>query len=163
VVNGALVYNPFRDLRLYAFFTSPSGKLYIFYDGFYDGDGAGNMATPDTANTVWRIRWMPDEVGPWQVQWSFSNGAGSGSGSFLVSDTLIPGPPKQDPNNPRLLVTARGAPFNWRGYSIKHLGNKICCDPPMTLSDADAMVNQVIEPYLEAVSQPSDLERVSKP
>lgn len=145
--------NPFRNLVLEATFQGPSGPP-IAFQGFYDGDGAGGMV-----GTVWRIRFMPDKVGTWTVSWTFTDGIGNGNGAFTTSDTGIPGPARLDPANNKLLVDARGNPIHWRGYSIKHVGNSICCNPNfggehngqtpgLQLSDGTNYVQQVIEPYL---------------
>ena len=62
--------NPFLDYRLQVTFTAPSGKTYNV-PGFFDGDGHGG-ATGD----VWRVRFSPDEAGPWDFRASFRIGRG---------------------------------------------------------------------------------------
>ena len=60
--------NPFLDCRLQVAFTSPSGKTHNV-PGFFDGDGHGG-GTGD----VWRVRFSPDEAGPWRFTTSFRIG-----------------------------------------------------------------------------------------
>jgi hypothetical protein len=62
---------------LTAVFTSPSGKKTTFW-GFYDGDGNGGQ----TGN-VWKLRFMPNEIGTWTYLFSWSDGAPGGSSSFV--------------------------------------------------------------------------------
>lgn len=61
--------NKFSGVALNTSFVSPSGDTFAFW-GFYDG------------GTTWRWRFMPHEVGEWQYSWNFSDGSGSGAGSF---------------------------------------------------------------------------------
>lgn len=138
------VVNPFRNLLLNATYVGPSGQV-LNVPGFYDGDGAGGMS-----GTVWRLRFMPTAVGNWTVSWTFTDGVGNGSGGFSVSDTGIPGPAQLDLANFKLLVNARGTPIHWRGYSIKHLGNLLCCDPPLALTDGTALLTSAVDPFLVA-------------
>ncbi len=60
--------NPFLDFRLQVRFTGPGGSHYDV-PGFFDGDGQGGRA-----GNVWRVRFSPDEVGPWRFQASFRKG-----------------------------------------------------------------------------------------
>ena len=59
VLHGEPGANPFRDVRLEAYFTTPGGKE-IRVDGFYDGDGAGG-----TQGDVFKVRFAPGEPGRW--------------------------------------------------------------------------------------------------
>ena len=68
--------NKFLDVTLKVQFQAPSGKLYDFY-GFYDGDGEGNAD-----GNVWKIRFMPDEVGEWKYVYSWSDGTTGGNGNL---------------------------------------------------------------------------------
>lgn len=74
VTNDKSYSNKFDGVTLETTFTSPSGNKYDFW-GFYDGAG-GN-----TGN-VWKLRFMPDEVGTWSYTWSFSDRSKFGSGTF---------------------------------------------------------------------------------
>ena len=51
--------NPIQETALLAVFKSPSGQMHRV-DGFWDGGAA------------WRVRFMPDELGPWTWQTEFS-------------------------------------------------------------------------------------------
>lgn len=79
--------NPFKDVVLDATFNSPSGRKVPFF-GFYDGDGKGGQH-----GNVWKLRFMPDEVGQWSYKSRFSNGTPAAEGSFVcVKDGARPGP-----------------------------------------------------------------------
>lgn len=137
--------NPFRDVQLNATYRAPSGRVINFF-GFFDGDGAGGQrgATGD----IWRIRFMPDEVGPWSVNWWFTDGSYSGSGTFTATDTGLPGPARLDPANPKLLADARGRPIHWRGYGLKHRGSY--SDPPVQQHQANAFLREMVDGQLIA-------------
>jgi hypothetical protein len=91
--------NPFTSVTLEAKFTAPSGRM-VKYWGFYDG------------LTLWRQRFMPDELGTWFFSLSFSDGAPGTVGSFeCVEQGALPGPWKQNPDNPRWLTDYRGNNF----------------------------------------------------
>jgi hypothetical protein len=61
--------NKYTDLWLNATFWSPAGEKLPFW-GFYDGDDS------------WRLRYMPNQVGHWRYDYSFSDGSMGGSGEF---------------------------------------------------------------------------------
>ncbi len=88
--------NPFRDVSGNVTFTGPSSRQ-ITVDLFYDGDGQGGQT-----GTVWKARFMPDEVGTWN--WSSSSGASEldgRSGSITVTDLGFAAPFEIDPVYPR--------------------------------------------------------------
>ena len=99
--------DPFYGVDLNTTFTSPTGRQIIWW-GFYDGDGQGNQG-----GDIWKIRFMPDELGTWTFTWQFSDGSLSGSGSFEAVDTVAnprkPGPLKHDPTINQWLMTADGS------------------------------------------------------
>lgn len=68
LVNYSKYSNPFRHVTLSATFTSPSGKPVHFF-GYYDGDGKGGQI-----GNVWKLRFMPDEIGIWSYTCQFSDG-----------------------------------------------------------------------------------------
>lgn len=76
--------NKFVDVDLRASYTSPSGKVTDFI-GFFDGDGkgGGNKST----GTKWKLRFMPNELGVWNYQWSWSDGTAGGKGTFASVPT----------------------------------------------------------------------------
>ena len=71
--------NKFVDAELLCKFTAPSGKSTDFF-GFYDGDGKGG-GDKQTGN-IWKLRFMPDELGEWHYVWRWSDGTEGGSGRF---------------------------------------------------------------------------------
>lgn len=79
VVNNTAYENKFNDAELRCNYTAPSGKEIEFF-GFFDGDGRGG-GDAQTGN-VWKLRFMPDELGEWQYTWSWSDGTEGGSDSF---------------------------------------------------------------------------------
>lgn len=71
--------NKFADVQLRCTYEAPSGRR-IEFMGFFDGDGNGGG---DAANGhVWKLRFMPDELGEWQYSWSWSDETEGGSGRF---------------------------------------------------------------------------------
>lgn len=107
----------FRDIELQGTFVAPSGASTDFF-GFYDGDGAGGA----TGN-VWKIRFMPTEVGTYTYSLSFTDGTPipGAAGSFVVVDTGLAGPASLlGPSPPQSyhLEDARGTPIAWKGYNI---------------------------------------------
>jgi len=52
VLHGPVAGNPFADVKVSAEYTQ--GARVVRVDGLYDGEG------------VYRVRWMPDELGAWQ-------------------------------------------------------------------------------------------------
>jgi len=78
--NNTAYSNKFKDVDLKCTFTSPSGKTTEFY-GFYDGDGKGG-GDFQTGN-VWKLRFLPDEVGKWNYTWNWSDQTKGGTDSFV--------------------------------------------------------------------------------
>jgi len=72
--------NKFKDVALQCRYTAPSGRE-IEFAGFFDGDGAGGGNA--TTGTIWKVRFMPDELGEWRYRWSWTDGTGSGEDRFL--------------------------------------------------------------------------------
>lgn len=60
--------NPFLDYRLQVTFTRSDGSQLVV-PGFFDGDGNGNGE-----GNVWRVRFAPDQPGPWNYTASFRQG-----------------------------------------------------------------------------------------
>ncbi len=79
VENDKPYSNRFADVELTAIYTAPSGKTRPFW-GFFDGDGQGG-GDLDTGN-VWKLRFMPDELGRWSYTYRWSDGTPGGSGAF---------------------------------------------------------------------------------
>ena len=102
--------NKFRDVILEAEFTSPKGKKITFW-GFFDGDGSGGPnrmnvkqwkgnTGGEITGTVWKLRFMPNEIGKWAYNWKFSDNSKSGQGDFhCVAKGAKPGPLNVDRKN----------------------------------------------------------------
>jgi hypothetical protein len=108
VVNDTKYTNPFKDVELNATFTSPRGRRIDFF-GYYDGDGKGGQN-----GDLWKLRFMPDEVGAWSYTCRFSDGATGKSGAFTCVDRGAKrGPLRADG---RWLKCAGGERFYPRSY-----------------------------------------------
>jgi hypothetical protein len=75
--------NPFLDYRLNVTFNN-KGKTYVV-PGFYATDGNA-LETSATKGNIWKVRFMPDDVGDWSYQVSFRKGK-----SIAVSDDIHEG------------------------------------------------------------------------
>ncbi len=96
IVNGTGYANPFTDVTLNATFTRPGGGDVPFM-GFHDGDGNGGQV-----GNVWKIRFMPDEPGPWTYTFSWSDGTPGGGGAFNVVESGLSGPIVADGQLPKV-------------------------------------------------------------
>ena len=86
VRNSTEYSNPFdfREIKLQVVFTSPTGAKIPFY-GFYDGNGMGGQL-----GDIWKIRFMPDEIGRWSYTYIWTDGTPGGSGDFTVTPRTNP-------------------------------------------------------------------------
>jgi hypothetical protein len=80
VTNEKPYGNKFADVDLTVTYSAPSGKIIDFL-GFFDGDGKGG-GNLDAGN-VWKLRFMPNEVGNWTYIYRWSDGTPGGQGSFV--------------------------------------------------------------------------------
>jgi hypothetical protein len=81
--------NKLAGVELRSTYTTPSGRK-IEFTGFFDGDGQGGGDAH--SGNVWRLRFMPDELGPWSYAWSWSDDTPGGEDVFeSVSDGAGPG------------------------------------------------------------------------
>ena len=123
VTNTGTYANPFTELMLNARFTRPD-KTIVSVWGFHDGDGKGGQT-----GGIWKLRFMPDQIGKWSFECSFSDGTAGTSGKFLcVSDGARPGPLRADPANRHYWVFADGTCFLPRPYTAPELfvaGNEL--------------------------------------
>jgi len=90
--------NKFADVDLAVTYTSPSGKTVDFW-GFFDGDGRGGGNL--TNGNIWKLRFMPDELGNWSYTYRWSDDTPGGKGSFAcVGDGAGKGVLKAYKKNP---------------------------------------------------------------
>jgi len=80
IENDNAYSNKFDDVKLKCTYISPSGDSTEF-SGFFDGDGAGGGNS--TTGNVWKIRFLPDEVGEWHYMWEWSDATAGGDGTFI--------------------------------------------------------------------------------
>jgi hypothetical protein len=99
----------FNVVTLTGRFTSPTGRV-VNVTGFYDGDGVGGQN-----GAVWKIRFMPDEVGVWIYSYTWSDGTAGGNGTLTVTSSANKGPLKLDTANPHHMIHANGEHFFWNG------------------------------------------------
>jgi hypothetical protein len=108
--NSSIDYaNPLQEATLHVTFTSPSGRSQTIF-GFWDG------------RRNWRVRFIPDEIGPWHFTTSCSDIGNSGlhgqSGTFTCTSPegetafQLHGPLRLSENR-RFLAHADGLPFFW--------------------------------------------------
>ncbi|MBD3274210.1 MAG: DUF5060 domain-containing protein [Candidatus Marinimicrobia bacterium] len=93
VVNNADYSDPYRDVEFQITFTRPDSST-VKYWGFYDNQG------------IWRVRFMPDQLGTWKYSAKFKNGTETFAGTFDCVESNIPGLITKDQENPI-----------WFGYS----------------------------------------------
>ena len=87
VENAKEYTNPYTDVTLDVTYKRPDGSTIDFW-GFHDG------------GITWRIRFMPDQVGKWEYEAIFSDGAPGISGTFNCVDSEVPGALSEDELNP---------------------------------------------------------------
>jgi hypothetical protein len=106
--------NPYADVTLNVVYAKPDGGTVRFW-GFYDG-----------ANT-WRLRFMPDEVGTWRYEASFSDGSPGGVGTFECTASDVPGMISRHADNPIWFGFKGGRPVLVRSL---HVGDRFFADGP---------------------------------
>lgn len=105
-VNNSRTYNnPFSNVTLDVEYVSPSGKKTAFW-GFYDG------------GTIWKFRFMPNELGQWSYSATFSDGRPGKSGTFRCVSSDIPGMVFKDESNPMWIGYKGGGHFVFRGLQV---------------------------------------------
>lgn len=114
IKNNYRYENKFTDVDLKINYVSPSGKTVEFM-GFFDGDGngGGDASTGD----VWKIRFMPNELGLWKYSYSWSDGTKPGNGSFqCVEENAGKGPIGPYQENPRWFAHNGSDPVWLKSY-----------------------------------------------
>ena len=104
VPNANTYENPFEDVSLNATFRAPDGRTLEFY-GFYNTDS-------------WQLRFMPDTLGTWSYEATFSDNAPGVSGTFACISSNIPGLIHKDANNPTWFGYKGGRPLLVRSFHI---------------------------------------------
>jgi Domain of unknown function (DUF5060)/Putative collagen-binding domain of a collagenase/Protein of unknown function (DUF4038) len=117
VSNSRNYRNPFdfAEITLEGHFVAPSGKGIKFF-GFYDGDGKGGQV-----GSVWKLRFMPDQVGRWRYVYHWSDGTPGGSGFFEVVSGISKGPLRVLDDNRHYFRFANGEIFYPRAYYLSGL------------------------------------------
>ncbi len=112
VRNARPYSDPYRDISLNVSFTRPDGSTVKFW-GFHDGAD------------VWRIRFMPGQLGTWHYEAQFSDGALGIEGSFECETSGLPGMLTVDPDNPLWFGYSTGRPLLLRSL---HVGDRFFAD-----------------------------------
>jgi len=106
--------NRFADVELQCVYQAPSGKV-ISFPGFYDGDGAGGGDA--ASGVVWKLRFLPNELGEWTYRWTWSDGTQGGEGRFTcVSQGAGKGMLRPYKDNPRWFAYEGTAPVWLKSY-----------------------------------------------
>lgn len=117
VTNTTSYPNKFTDVSLDVEYTAPSGRK-VQFAGFYDGDGHGGQN-----GAVWKMRFMPDEVGTWSYAYTWSDGKPGGSGSFkAVSAAAGPGVLRAYTENPHWFAYNGKDPIFLKSYHVGAAG-----------------------------------------
>ena len=106
--------NKFTDVELSCSFISPSGRVTDFF-GFFDGNGSGG-GDKETGN-IWKIRFLPDEIGQWHYTWTWSDETEGGEG-FFKCDSVDAGKGilRAYEKNPRWLAYIGSEPVWLKSY-----------------------------------------------
>jgi hypothetical protein len=120
VANTKSYGNKFIDVELEAEFTSPSGAT-MSWRGFYDGDGSGGGDC--RTGSVWRLRFMPNELGTWNYAYTWTDGTPGGSGSFdCVANGAGKGVIRAYRDNPRWFAYQGTEPVFLKSYQLYYEG-----------------------------------------
>ncbi len=87
LLNAEDYNDPYTDVALEVTYTKPDGNKVDFW-GFFDGE------------QIWKIRFMPDQLGTWRYEAEFSDGSEKTSGNFECVKSDIPGMLSLDETNP---------------------------------------------------------------
>lgn len=106
--------NPFLDYRFNLQLTAPSGTQHMV-PGYYAGDGRGG-----TSGALWRVKFVPDEVGTWNFVASFRQGANLA----ISSDAGAGSPAGFNATTGTMTITTADpqAPGNWRKGLLQYVG-----------------------------------------
>jgi hypothetical protein len=104
--------NPWRDVTLEVSYAKPDGSTIRFW-GFHDG------------GRTWKIRFMPDQVGPWRYKAEFSDGSPGVEGTFECVSSAIPGMLCVHEENPIWFEFRGGPAIVVRSF---HIGDRFFAD-----------------------------------
>lgn len=131
--------NKFTDVTLEVRYQSPTGRM-IYFDGFFDGDGQGGGNLRE--GNIWKMRFMPDEIGTWLFFYSWTDGTPGGEGSFeVVEEGAGKGILRAYENNPRWLAYNGTEPVWLKSYYETGHGS--------IGQDFDWVVENVYQPLLD--------------
>lgn len=108
VRNTRRYQDPYKDVTLHVTYTRPDKSKVAFW-GFYDG------------GDTWRIRFMPDRLGTWAYEATFSDGAPGVRGSFECVASDLPGMVSVERNNPMWFGWSSGRHLVIRAF---HVGDR---------------------------------------
>lgn len=103
--NARTYLDPYGDVELNVVYTAPDGSTTEFW-GFHDG------------GDVWRYRFMPDQVGTWRYEATFSDGAPGVAGTFECVESDLPGVVAAAPSNPMWFGYSTGRPLMVRALHV---------------------------------------------
>jgi hypothetical protein len=139
IENTKTYANRFADVTVTAAYVSPSGKKTTF-QGFFDGDGNGGGSKG--AGAIWKIRFLPNELGAWTYSWTWSDGTAGGSGTFqCVSAGAGKGILKPYAKNPRWFAYNGTDPVYLKSYYESGHGS--------VAQPLDWLVKNVYQPILD--------------
>jgi len=98
----------YREVALNVTYTKPDDTQVAFW-GFFDGQNS------------WRARFMPDQIGTWSYNATFSDGAPGASGTFECVAGDIPGLITKDQTNPLWFGFSGGGHILIRSF---HVGDR---------------------------------------
>ncbi len=114
IENNTRYGNKFIDVELQCKYTSPSQRVMEF-SGFFDGDGQGGGNAK--SGNIWKLRFLPDELGEWKYAWSWSDGTPGGEGRFQsVADGAGKGVLRPYEKNPRWFAYNGSEPVWIKSY-----------------------------------------------
>lgn len=114
IVNENDYSNKFSDVDLKCTYYSPSGDSTEFM-GFFDGNGTGGGDL--TTGNIWKIRFLPNEVGEWKYRWEWSDTTTGGEGTFMCdSSNAGKGILRPYKDNPRWLAYNGTEPVWLKSY-----------------------------------------------
>ena len=121
VINDNSYGNKFRDVTLNVSYLSPSGRQVDFW-GFFDGDGNGGGHK--SSGNVWKMRFMPDELGQWSYSYRWTDGTPGGNGTFMCQEEgRGKGILRAYQDNPRWLAYNGTDPVFIKSYYVKPHGS----------------------------------------